>query len=119
MNKSSKSIGTPSNITNISRRKQLTLLVDSSYHMQKKAEANEWQKVAQLQDQRQHLLKRFFATAATPQESPSIIAAINEMINIDKKIIELGVTARKGFREEIGNLNYHRKVANEYAANAG
>ena len=93
---------------------KLEKLVAQSQRIYELAVAEEWEKVAELESERQRLMGECFSSKAT-FEKPEIAARyIQEIIDLDKKVIALGEDAQKTLKNALGNLQRGRHAAQAY-----
>ena len=82
----------------ISRSQQLRDIIELSKDMLLKAQANEWERVAELEVARKTLVTRCFQQPASGQDAPEVAAAIKEILSLNQQVTQLG----QKYQEQIG-----------------
>ena len=101
------------------RQEQLDVLVEVSRRMQECATAGDWEAVHHLQEKSQQLAGELFAEVITSADAEAVTAAVNEVLKINKCVMDRGVKARDGCLNEMDQLQQSRRAVREYTANTG
>lgn len=91
-------------------------LLDMTQTMLLAAEAGDWEKVGKIEVARQVVLKRLEARIGTPEgkSSVDIVNHIQEVLSINKRIIDLGQRVKTELAEAMGGIRQGRKAVNAY-----
>ena len=96
----------------ISRSQQLMDIIELSKDMLSKAQANEWELVAELETRRKTLVTRCFQQPASGQDAPEVAAAIKEILSLNQQVTQLG----QKYQEQIGCDIHTSKVGRNASA---
>jgi hypothetical protein len=99
------------------KQEQLDVLVEVGRRMQESATAGDWETVNHLQAKSQQLAGELFAEAITSANVQVVTAAVNEVLKINKCIMDRGIKARDGCLQELDQLQQSRRAVKEYTAN--
>jgi hypothetical protein len=110
--------------TSISRTKDIARLSDwevllsITRQMLAMASAGDWDCVLPLEEERRARIARFFATTVSPQEADSVREGILEILESDKRLLELSQQQRGKRSADV--LQFRQKAAAQraYAATA-
>lgn len=105
------------NITN--KQEQLDVLLQLGRRMQASAEAGDWETVDHLQQQCQQLAGDLFAEPINVADRQAVTEAVNEILAINKCIVDMGVVARDVCLGGLDQFQQGRKAVKEYQANTG
>jgi hypothetical protein len=104
-------------MTDALRRAQLERLYTLTCDMLQKAQARDWEAVAQMEQERHDLLVDFFATQVAHAEAAEVATAIRNMQEINRQIIEQGECSRQQIAGELRGLATGRKATQAYNLN--
>jgi len=93
---------------------ELETLVTQSRRIYELAVDEEWEKVAELESERQCLIEKCFSSKATFEEPEMAARYIQEIIDLDKKVIAMGVDAQKVLGNALGDLQRGRQATQAY-----
>lgn len=96
----------------MSRQQLLNEALIVSQQMTAAAEAGEWQQVITLETERSGLLNQAFAAASPANEQTA--RQIHAILDCDKRLMSLGVTARDEAAVEISQMQRGQKVKQAY-----
>jgi hypothetical protein len=99
------------------KQEQLDVLVEVGRRMQESAAAGDWETANHLQEKSQQLAGELFAEAITSANVQVVTAAVNEVLKINKCIMDRGIKARDGCLQELDQLQQSRRAVKEYTAN--
>jgi len=74
----------------MNRSRQLRDIIELSKDMLSKAQADQWELVADLETQRKALVMRCFQQPASGQDAPEVAAAIREILSLNQQVTLLG-----------------------------
>ena len=101
------------------RQEQLDVLVEVGRRMQESAATGDWETVNHLQEKSQQLAGELFAEVITSADAQAVAEAVNEVLKMNKRVMDLGVEARDGCIKEMDRLQQSRRAVKEYTANTG
>jgi hypothetical protein len=101
------------------KNKQLLDVVEYSESMLKDAEAGNWDKVIDIEVQRNQLLENLFSSSSRHNEIDDIDSKIHQIININKKIESAAAQARDNIHKDITSISKGRQAVGLYAQNTG
>ena len=99
------------------RQEQLGVLVEASRRMQECAGAGDWEAVSHLQEKSLQLAGELFSYAIPVAEAQAVTEAVNEVLQINKRVVDLGIEAREVCLNEMDQLQQSRRAVKEYTAN--
>lgn len=99
------------------RQEQLGVLVEVSRRMQECAGAGDWEAVSHLQEKSLQLAGELFSDAIPVAEAQAVTEAVNEVLQINKRVVDLGIEAREVCLNEMDQLQQSRRAVKEYTAN--
>lgn len=100
-------------------KKQLLDVVEYSESMLKDAQAGNWDRVIDIEVQRNELLENLFSGSSCHNEFHDIDSKIHQIIAINKKIENAAADARNGIQDDLTSLNKGRHAVGCYAQNTG
>jgi len=74
----------------IPREQQLSYILSLTIEMYERATRNDWDAVIRLESQRTVLIADYFSSPVSDQEVPAVAGNITKVLEIDKRLIELG-----------------------------
>lgn len=83
-------------------REPFDTFVQATREMLAQAQRGEWEAVMGLQAERQQRLEAYFSTPVPAELAENVAAGIREMLELDRRVMELG---RKGMDELARNMN--------------
>ena len=98
-------------------QKQLDVLVEVSRRLQDSAEAGDWEAVNHLQEKCQRLAGELFAEVIAAADAPAVTTAINEVLKINKCVVDMGMETRDVCLRELDQFQQGRRAVKEYSAN--
>lgn len=101
------------------KQEQLDVLVKVGRRMRESAEAGDWETVNHLQEKSQQLAGELFAEVITNADAKAVSEAVNEVLKINKCVMDMGVKARDVCLEEIDQHQLSRRAVKEYTENTG
>jgi hypothetical protein len=101
------------------KQEQRDVLVEVSRRMQESATAGDWETVNHLQEKSQQLAGELFAGVIAAADVQAVTEAVNEVLKINKCVVDMGVEARDGCLNEMDRLQQSRRAVKEYTANTG
>ncbi|GMQ88683.1 MAG: hypothetical protein BMS9Abin09_0115 [Gammaproteobacteria bacterium] len=96
----------------INRSRQLRDIIELSKDMLSKAQANQWELVADLETRRKALVMRCFQQPTADQDAPEVAAAIKEILSLNQQVTALG----QEHQEQIGCDIHTSKVGRNASA---
>jgi len=96
----------------INRSQQLRDIIELSKDMLSKAQAGQWELVAELETRRKTLVMRCFQQPTTGQDAPEVAAAIKEILSLNQQVALLG----QQYQEQIGCDIHATKVGRNASA---
>jgi Flagellar protein FliT len=102
---------------NSTRQAQFELILGLTSAMLEKAQAHEWAAVMGLELERQGRLADFFATEVTPAEAAYVAAAIRQMQETNRRIMQQGEHMQQQIAGELRGLEAGRKATQAYNLN--
>jgi hypothetical protein len=101
------------------KKKQLLNVIEYSETMLKEAETGNWEKVIDIEVQRNELLEKIFSSASSRNEIDDVDTKIHHILNINKKIESAAANARDNMRNDISSISKGRQAVDFYAQNTG
>jgi hypothetical protein len=98
-------------------QKQLDVLVEVSRRLQECAEAGDWEAVNHLQEKCQQLAGELFAEVIAAADVEAVTTAINEVLKINKYVVDMGTETRDACLGELDQFQQGRRAVREYSAN--
>jgi len=92
----------------------LPRILDLSRQMLRRSEAGEWEEAGNLEQQRRGLIQDCFPLTEEVAADPSTATVLEQIIDIDSKIMELGTKARQDVGAVLGKLQKGRQATNAY-----
>ena len=96
----------------VSRSQQLRDIIELSKDMLLKAQANQWDLMAEVETRRKALVKRCFQQPTSGQDAPEVAAAIKEILSLNQQVTMLG----RQYQEQIGCDIHTSKVGRTASA---
>jgi len=93
------------------------VLVEVSRCMQDSAEEGDWERVNHLHEKSQQLVGELFAEVITVGDVQPVTEAVNEILKINKCVVDMGVAARAVCLGDMEQLQQGRRAVKEYKAN--
>lgn len=93
-------------------------VIRCSENMVKQAEAGNWDDVAKAEEQRRALLNRLFANPGSNHDVPEINRIIEKIIDINKHLEYLAISAREKTRVELERIKGGRHAVSAYSDHA-
>ena len=97
----------------------MSVLVELSRRMQESAEAGDWETVDHLQQKCQQLAGELFAEPVNAADVQAVTEAVNEILTINKYVVDMGVVARDVCLGDMDQFQQGRRAVKEYKANTG
>jgi hypothetical protein len=94
------------------RNRQLQQIIDLSRQMLDKAQAMEWDKVAELEGRRKQLVVSCFRNPTSDQDAPEVAASIREILRLNDQVAGMG----RDCRERLGGEIHTHKVGRTASA---
>ncbi len=88
------------------RNKQLGKIIAVSRDMLVLAQKNEWERVAELDDQRRTLVMHCFRSPTPEQDASAVAALIREILSLNQQVTDLG----KAYRQSLGDKLHTNRV---------
>lgn len=82
------------------------------------AKADNWDDMPELEQERRKLIDACFSSDPTLSGAKHAQDKIQEIIALDKKVLEMAATAREGIGESLDKLQQGRSVTNAYQQNS-
>ena len=98
-------------------QKQLDVLVEVSRRLQDSAEAGDWEAVNHLQEKSRQLAGELFAAVITAADVQAVTTAVNEVLKINKCVVDMGTETRDIYLGELDQFQQGRRAVKEYSAN--
>lgn len=98
-------------------QKQLDVLVKVSRRLQDSAEAGDWEAVSHLQEKSRQLAGELFAVVITAADVQAVTTAVNEVLKINKYVVDMGTETREACLRELDQFQQGRRAVKEYSAN--
>ena len=99
------------------KQEQLRALVEVSRCMQVSAGEGDWESVNHLHAKSQQLAGELFAGVITIADVQAVTEAVNEVLKINKCVIDMGVVAREVYLGDMERHQQGRRAVKEYKAN--
>ena len=82
------------------------------------ADKSDWEKISELQKQRQAMLLVFFEEKISLEEAKTVESGINEILNLDKTLMRKGHSVIKDISAELNTISVGQKASNAYLDNS-
>lgn len=96
------------------RRQQIHAIRSMSEQMLQLARNEAWETLADLEPERRRLIMRFFDKPASEEEAAAIAETIQDVLDIDREIIERGKQGRDAVRQQLSRLNQGQRAVDAY-----
>lgn len=90
--------------------------VAMSRAMLNRAQRGEWEEVMRMQGERQERLEAYFAALVPAQLADQVAAGIREILDLDRRIMELGRRGMDALAGEMNGLRAGRQAQKAYGA---
>ena len=100
----------------IPRDRQLPMILSISMEMLRNAKNNDWESVIALESQRTAIIAEFFTCPVSAEETQAVARYINQVLEVDKQLIELGNQEREQLRENIQKVTHGKHALKVYSA---
>jgi hypothetical protein len=97
---------------------KISELIEYSHAMLRHAEAGEWEALVKNEAIRRELINSVFSQFSNADNDPDISSAIQELLQINKRLEQVTTEARDRARGEANTISHGRKAVNAYADNA-
>ncbi|NOY62782.1 MAG: flagellar protein FliT [Gammaproteobacteria bacterium] len=94
----------------------MNAIIDMSQEMLALAESEDWSAVSDIELKRHTLIEHYFSTTTSHCDKQNVIRFIQQVLQIDKQIAQLGAVYRNKQRGKLQTLNKSRKAVNLYIA---
>ena len=105
---------TPDPEMNRRRRRQMQDIRSMSEQMLRLARDHAWDSLAELEPRRRSLIMQFFETPVSEEDAAEIAATIQDVLDIDREIIERGRKGREGIQQELARIRQGKRVVHAY-----
>lgn len=95
---------------------QLVDILDRTTSMLEAAASDDWQRVIDLESERRPLLVNLLPAPSSPSAAALMANCIEQILQADARIIELGKRSHQGLAAELGTINRGRSAQQAYAA---
>lgn len=101
------------------RSAELQGIVAMTRTMLAKAQAGEWAQVMRMELERQERVQAFFAIEVPEEENERVAQAIREILEMDRRMIDLGHQGQDALSRKINDLQAGRRAKQAYSACGG
>ena len=101
------------------RHRQLDEIIRLSREMLVAAGELKWDKVADLEARRKHLVMEYFREPVPKQDAVDVAAAIKEVLDLDLRVAELGMQCQTALGSEIQTHNRGHEATSAYLSHTG
>ncbi|HEY4732256.1 MAG TPA: flagellar protein FliT [Gammaproteobacteria bacterium] len=98
----------------IPREQQLSYILSLTIEMYERATRNDWDAVIRLESQRTVLIADYFSSPVSDQEVPAVAGNITKVLEIDKRLIELGDNECHQLRENLQKISRGKHALKVY-----
>ena len=95
---------------------QLVDILDLTTSMLEAASSDDWQRVIDFESDRRLLLVNLFPVPSSQSGAALMANCIEQVLQVDARIIELGKRSRQGLAAELGAINRGRGAQRAYSA---
>ena len=96
------------------RQQQWSRILDISRQLHTLADAEEWQKLVDMEADRRVLLQAFFDAPVSQQEAPDIARGIQQMLSDDRALVQRGREAQQALMNAMQTVRSGRKALAAY-----
>jgi hypothetical protein len=100
------------------RTAALATLLTLSRDMLALARAGAWDELVEMEARRGRLLTDFFSTPPITDAAAAIAAAIREILELDREVMNLGIACRDALAAELRGVGTVRAATRAYAENS-
>ena len=94
---------------------QLVAILDLTTSMLEAASSDDWQRVIDLESARRPLLVNLLPAPSSPAGAALMADCIEQILQADARIIELGKSSRQGLAAELGAIDRGRTAQQAYS----
>ena len=94
---------------------QLVEIIDLTTSMLEAASSDDWQRVIDFESKRRPLLANLFPAPSSPSAAALMADCIEQILQADARIIELGKRSRQDLAAELGSINRGRSAQEAYS----
>ncbi len=98
--------------------KDFQKIVSISDRMLIKARSEEWDELAEMENERGALMTSFFSKSIAPSAKAYVADGIRLILEKDREIMRLGVIKRKALRSSLKKMGQNKSAVRAYAASA-
>ena len=95
-------------------REPFDAFVQTTRDMLALAQQGEWETVTRLQAERQQRLEAYFQTPVPPALADEVAAGIREMLELDRRVMDLGRQGMDELARKMGGLRIGRRAQRAY-----
>ena len=99
---------------NKEREQHWLSILKISVKMRQLAQELQWENLAQLENQRQGLIKTFFSRPVAVEDAEVIREGIHRILDMDQQIISMGKRHRGAIGGKLVDFQTHRKAVSAY-----
>jgi hypothetical protein len=85
-----------------------------THKMLVQAQAGQWEALTQTEQERQTVVDEFFARPPAARDAELVVGVLQEMLDSDRQVVELGVAGRTAIADNIRKLRLGRRVERAY-----
>lgn len=95
-------------------RESFDAFVQTTREMLALAQQGEWETVTRLQAERQQRLEAYFEIPVPPPLADEVAAGIREMLELDRRVMDLGRQGMDELTRKMGDLRVGRRAQQAY-----
>ena len=99
---------------NQSRKRQIDLIIELSKRMLHNARCGDWDSVAEVDEERRHLVMQCFRQAAAESDAAATASAIRQILSLNDELVELGKQRRGALGGDIQVAKVGRTAKSAY-----
>ena len=105
-------------IKDTARQQQWQRIQAITQQMQQDAENNDWQRIADLEQERFSLIQSFFSDGVSKEEAELLSSDINSLLQINAELIEQGTRIKSEVGQALSLIKDQRHAVNAYTQTA-
>ena len=98
--------------------RQLEDLLDAGRQMLAVAQAGDWARANELQSDCHGRAEALFAQSLDSADAAAVADGIRQLMEMHQEVMQLCMTARESFGQDIDSLRHRRQAVSEYNANS-
>lgn len=101
------------------RQEQIEAILELSKQMLERAHNREWEVLTAVEATRLQLLHKFFSVPAAPEDIAFIAAFIQQVLTMDRQILQWGDAYRRELMDGLDDLGRARRACVAYGEHTG